>query len=111
MRSHYLHYIETIKFYFLGRPWQQKMCYKLEAQRFRQLGHEKETPHHYFIRRIHFIWIFLQVIPDSADTVFHVTMNMPIGWNQHLTPTTIKDTTTLQLQARELQDVLKRLSG
>lgn len=32
MRSHYLHYIETIKHYFLGRPWQQKMQYEFEAQ-------------------------------------------------------------------------------
>lgn len=50
--------------------------------------------------------MFLQVVPDSPDEVFHVTMNMPIGWNQHLTPATIKDTTTLQLRSRELQDTL-----
>lgn len=106
MRAHYLNYVETIKYYFLGRPWQQKMQFELETQRFRQTGHEKETPHHYFIRRIRFVRMFLQVPPDSSDEVYHVTMNMPIGWNQHLTPATISDTTTLQLRARELQDAL-----
>lgn len=106
MRAHYLNYVETIKHYFLGRPWQQRMQFELEAQRFRQSGHEKETPHHYFIRRIRFVRMFLQVPPDSSDEVYHVTMNMPIGWNQHLSPTTIRDTTTLQLRSRELQDAL-----
>lgn len=106
MRAHYLNYVETIKYYFLGRPWQQRMQFELETQRFRQAGHEMETPHHYFIRRIRFVRMFLQVLPDSSDEVYHVTMNMPIGWNQHLTPATIKDTTTLQLRSRELQDAL-----
>lgn len=50
--------------------------------------------------------MFLQVLPDSPEEVFHVTMNMPLGWNQHLTPATIHNTTTLQLRAREYQDAL-----
>lgn len=106
MCGNYLNYIQTIKHYYLGRPWQQRMQYEFEAQRFRQTGHKKETPHHYFIRHIRFVRMFLQVAPDSPDKVYHVTMNMPLGWNQHLTPTTIPDTTTLQLRSRELQDAL-----
>lgn len=50
--------------------------------------------------------MFLQVSPDSNDRVYHVMMNMPIGWNQHLTPAMIRNTTTLQLRSRELQDTL-----
>lgn len=106
MRGHYLNYIDTIKHYFLGRPWQQRMQYEFEAQRFRQAGHEGETPHHYFVRRIRFVRMFLQVAPDSQDEVYHITMDMPMGWNQHLTPTTVRDTTTLQLRAREMHDAL-----
>lgn len=44
MQKHYLNYIETIKHYFLGRPWQQKMQYEFKAQHLQTIGTRKGNP-------------------------------------------------------------------
>lgn len=52
MRSHYTRFVDTIQCYYLGADWKQHVQLKYESQRFRQYGHEKETPHQFIMRRI-----------------------------------------------------------
>ncbi|KZP10439.1 hypothetical protein FIBSPDRAFT_697099, partial [Athelia psychrophila] len=106
MRSHFTHFVSVIQQYFLGQEWQQYIQLKYEQQRFRQRGHDQETPHQFIMRRILYTQMLLQVPPDSREEVYYITSKNPVSWASLLLRDSIRDTATLQLRARELESAL-----
>jgi hypothetical protein len=52
MRTHWILYLQGIKEWYLGPTWQRKMNRQYEMQRFRQKGHELESPPAFIGRRV-----------------------------------------------------------
>lgn len=106
MRGHYLHYVEAIRHYFLGRDWQQYVELQYQQQSFRQTGHENESPHEFIMRRILYTRMLLQVVPDSHEEVYYICRKNPTAWESLLVRDHIPNTATLQLRMRELEMAL-----
>lgn len=106
MRAHYTNFADTIQRYYLGAEWKQYIQLKYENQRFRQSGHDKETPHQFIMRRILYTRMLLQVPPDSRAEVYYICAKNPVSWASLLNKDTITDTASLQLRTRELHDAL-----
>jgi hypothetical protein len=80
MRTHWILYLQGIKDMYLGRTWQRKMNRQYELQRFRQKGHETETPQAFIARRT--MWTRMLVVADDggANEVYHIMEKAPISW-------------------------------
>lgn len=106
MRQHYTHFLSVIKVYWLGDAWQQDMNLQFDAQRFRQHGHENETPQAYIMCRLLYARM-LTVTDQGGPLEIHTIMkNAPISWRTILVIGSIPDTTTLIRRVMDHQDAL-----
>ncbi|EDR04615.1 uncharacterized protein LACBIDRAFT_330428 [Laccaria bicolor S238N-H82] len=80
MRSHYIAYMRGIKEGYLGRTWQMKMNATYENQSFQQVGHEREDPRKFIIRRIMYTRMLVNGDMGGPLEVFLVMQRAPVSW-------------------------------
>ncbi|KAF8174358.1 hypothetical protein K438DRAFT_1609802 [Mycena galopus ATCC 62051] len=110
MRRHYLLYLQAIKEHYLGNSWQRRMNSEYERQRFRQRGHETETPRAYIGRRI--MWTRMLVASDDGGPleVWHVMEKAPVSWSPILILENVQSTMTLYSKVVEHEAALVNAS-
>ncbi|KAJ7252435.1 hypothetical protein B0H12DRAFT_970226, partial [Mycena haematopus] len=110
MRRHYLLYLQGIREHYLGRNWQRKMNRDYELQRFRQKGHETESPRAYVGRRI--MWTRMLVATDDGGPleVFYVMDKAPVSWGPILILENINSTMSLYSKVVEHEAALVNAS-
>ncbi|KAJ7429242.1 hypothetical protein B0H11DRAFT_2266488 [Mycena galericulata] len=106
MRQHYLLYLQTIKEYYLGRTWQRRMNRVYEGQRFRQKGHEHETPQAYLGRRIMYTRMLVTTDDGGRGEVYHVLEKAPVSWGPILVVENIPSTMILYAKVVEHEQAL-----
>ncbi|KAJ7704219.1 hypothetical protein B0H14DRAFT_3526732 [Mycena olivaceomarginata] len=106
MRSHWILYLQAIKDMYLGRTWQRKMNRQYEVQRFRQKGHESETPQAFVARRT--MWTRMLVISDNggAGEVYHIMEKAPVSWGPILILENVPSTMVLYAKVVEHEAAL-----
>jgi hypothetical protein len=106
MRSHWILYLQAIKDMYLGRTWQRKMNRQYEVQRFRQKGHESETPQAFVARRT--MWTRMLVVSDNggAGEVYHIMEKAPVSWGPILILENIASTMVLYAKVVEHEAAL-----
>ncbi|PBK63534.1 hypothetical protein ARMSODRAFT_894322, partial [Armillaria solidipes] len=101
MRENVVNFLTVIKDDFLGDQWQVLMNDVFEAQRFRQRGHENESPQGFITRRTMYTRMLTQVTDGGAMEVNIIMRKAPIAWRPILNMSTIS--TTKQLLARMIE--------
>ena len=73
-------FLDVIKKDWLGHGWKLEMGTEYQTQRFRQRGHERETPQDFMTRRL-MLSRFLDLQPrDSKAEVESVLLQIPDSW-------------------------------
>ncbi|KAF8146733.1 hypothetical protein K438DRAFT_1527065, partial [Mycena galopus ATCC 62051] len=95
MRRHWVLYLQAIKDMYLGNHWQRKMIRQFELHRFRQKGHESETPQAFIARRT--MWTRMLVVSDDGGPgeVYHIMEKAPVSWGPILILENVRSTMTL----------------
>ncbi|KAJ7918044.1 hypothetical protein B0H13DRAFT_2321827 [Mycena leptocephala] len=106
MRQHYILYLQAIKDLYLGRTWQRKMNRVYEMQRFRQRGHENETPQKYLGRRILYTRMLVDTDNGGPGEVYHILDKVPVSWGPILVVENIPNTMVLYAKVVEHEQAL-----
>ena len=106
MRSHYINYLRGIKDGYLGEAWQAKINRVYEGQYFRQIGHEKELPKTFIIRRIMYTRMLTSAKPGGKLEISLIMRRAPISWKTILVLESIKSTKTLYTKVVDHEDAL-----
>ncbi|KAF8144731.1 hypothetical protein K438DRAFT_1945360 [Mycena galopus ATCC 62051] len=119
MRRHYLLYLQAIKEHDLGNSWQMRMNSEYKRQRFRQRGHERETPRAFIGRRI--MWTRMLVASDDGGPleVWHVMEKAPVSWSPILILGNVETcagglwvkSTKMQIRRAECNEEVRSSSG
>ena len=106
MRSHYINYLRGIKDGYLGEAWQSKINRVYETQYFRQIGHEKEMPKTFIIRRIMYTRMLTSAEPGSILEINLIMRRAPLSWKTILVMPSIKSTKALYTKVVDYEDML-----
>ena len=106
MRSHYVAYMRGIKEGFLGRTWQMRMNAAYKNQSFRQLGHEREDPGKFIIRRIMYTRMLVNGDMGGPLEVFLVMQRAPISWGPVINIDSIRSSSMLFSKVTEHSQAL-----
>ena len=106
MRSHYINYLRGIKDGYLGEAWQSKINRVYETQFFRQIGHEKEMPKTFIIRRIMYTRMLTSAQPGSILEINLIMRRAPLSWKTILVMPSIKSTKALYTKVVDYEDML-----
>ena len=106
MRSHYINYLRGIKDGYLGEAWQSKINRVYETQYFRQIGHEKEMPKTFIIRRIMYTRMLTSAEPGSVLEINLIMRRAPLSWKTILVMPSIKSTKALYTKVVDYEDML-----
>lgn len=106
MRSHYINYLRSIKDGYLGEAWQFKINRIYEGQYFRQIGHEKELPKTFIIRRIMYTRMLTSAKPGGKLEMSLIMRKAPLSWKTILVMGSIKSTKALYTKVVDYQDDL-----
>ena len=106
MRSHYINYLRGIKDGYLGEAWQSKINRVYETQYFRQIGHEKEQPKTFIIRRIMYTRMLTSAEPGSILEINLIMRRAPLSWKTILVMPSIKSTKALYTKVVDYEDML-----
>ena len=106
MRSHYINYLRGIKDGYLGEAWQSKINRVYEGQYFRQIGHERELPKAFIIRRIMYTRMLTSAKPGGKLEISLIMRRAPISWKTILVIGSIKSTKTLYTKVVDYEDAL-----
>ncbi|SJL03600.1 uncharacterized protein ARMOST_06957 [Armillaria ostoyae] len=101
MCTNIVNFLTVIKEDFLGDQWQILMNNVFEAQRFRQRGHENESPQGFITRRTMYTCMLTQVDDGSIMEVNIIMCKAPIAWRPILNMATINSTKQLLAQVIE----------
>lgn len=110
MKGHYINYLQGIKDGYLGRTWQLRMNLEFNEQRFRQKGHEQETPQGFISRRIMYTRMLANADQGGPMEVFVVMQKAPIAWSAIIHLDSIQDSATLYSRVTENAKVLAHAS-
>ncbi|KAF8193988.1 hypothetical protein K438DRAFT_2130608, partial [Mycena galopus ATCC 62051] len=78
---HYLLYLEGLRDKFLGKCWLMMVNVEFDMQRFRQRGHEDETPQRFIGRRIWSIRLLANADDGGPVEVFLIMKVAPLKWS------------------------------
>ena len=106
MRSHYINYLRGIKDGYLGEAWQSKINRVYEGQYFRQIGHEKELPKTFIIRRIMYTRMLTSAKPGGKLEISLIMRKAPITWKTILVLGSITSTKALYTKVVDYEDAL-----
>lgn len=106
MRSHYINYLRGIKDGYLGEAWQFKINRVYEGQYFRQIGHEKELPKTFIIRRIMYTRMLTSAKPGGKLEMSLIMRKAPLSWKTILVMGSIKTTKDLYMKIVDYEDDL-----
>ena len=106
MRSHYINYLRGIKDGYLGETWQSKINRIYEGQYFRQIGHEKELPKTFIIRRIMYTRMLTSAKLGGKLEISLIMRKAPITWKTILVLGSIKSTKALYTKVVDHEDAL-----
>ena len=106
MRSHYINYLRGIKDGYLGEAWQSNINRVYETQYFRQIGHEKEMPKTFIIRRIMYTRMLTSAKPGSILEINLIMRRAPLSWKTILVMPSIKSTKALYTKVVDYEDML-----
>ena len=106
MRSHYINYLRGIKDGYLGEAWQSKINRVYEGQYFRQMGHEKELPKTFIIRRIMYTRMLTSAEPGGTLEISLIMRKAPMAWKTILVMPSIKSTKALYTKVVDYEDDL-----
>ena len=106
MRSHYINYLRGIKDGYLGETWQFKINRIYEGQYFRQIGHEKELPKTFIIRRIMYTRMLTAAKPGGKLEMSLIMRKAPLSWKTILVMDSIKSTKILYTKVVDHEDDL-----
>lgn len=106
MRSHYINYLRGIKDRYLGEAWQFKINRIYEGQYFRQIGHEKELPKTFIIRRIMYTRMLTSAKPGGTLEMSLIMRKAPLSWKTILVMESIKSTKALYTKVVDHEDDL-----
>ena len=106
MRSHYINYLRGIKDGYLGEAWQFKINRVYEGQYFRQVGHEKELPKTFIIRRIMYTRMLTSAKPGGKLEMSLIMRKAPLSWKTILVMESIKTTKALYTKVVDYEDDL-----
>ena len=106
MRSHYINYLRGIKDGYLGEAWQFKINRIYEGQYFRQMGHEKELPKTFIIRRIMYTRMLTSEEPGGTLEISLIMRKALIQWKTILVMPSIKSTKALYTKVVDYKDDL-----
>ncbi|KAJ6452592.1 hypothetical protein C8R45DRAFT_1112895 [Mycena sanguinolenta] len=81
MRKNYLVYLQVIRDKFLGKRWLMEVNAEFDQQRFRQKGHEDESPQKFIGRRIRSIRLLANADDGGPLDVFLIMKTAPIPWS------------------------------
>lgn len=79
---------------FLGEPWQAERTIELNQIRYRQKGHDSESPMEYFVRKLYLIRL-VYAPQTEALAIQHLTSGMPLEWSHWISADVLPDVTTL----------------
>jgi hypothetical protein len=106
MRNHYLVYLQVIKDRYLGKKWHLKMNVKYEGQKFRQPGHNKESPQAFLGRRVRYTRLLTVSDDGGPEEVYQVMQTAPIAWSTILIPESMKSVEELYDRINEHEEEL-----
>ena len=106
MRSHYINYLRGIKDGYLGEAWQSKINRVYETQYYRQIGHEKELPKTFIIRRIMYMRMLTSAELGSLLEINLIMRRAPLSWKTILVMPSIKSTKALYTKVVDYEDML-----
>ena len=106
MRSHYINYLRGIKDGYLGEAWQSKINRVYEGQYFRQIGHERELPKTFVIRRIMYTRMLTSAKPGGKLEISLIMRRAPISWKTILVIGSVKSTKALYTKVVDYEDAL-----
>ncbi|KAF8132688.1 hypothetical protein K438DRAFT_1642132 [Mycena galopus ATCC 62051] len=106
MRSHYLLYLEGLRDKFLGKRWLMTVNAEFDMQRFRQRGHEDETPQRFIGRRIRSIWLLANADDGGPAEVFLIMKVTPLKWSTILVLQDIQSSEELYERVNEHYEAL-----
>ena len=106
MRSHYINYLRGIKDGYLGEAWQFKINRIYEGQYFCQIGHEKELPKTFIIRRIMYTCMLTSAKPGGKLEMSLIMRKAPLSWKTILVMGSIKSTKALYTKVVDYEDDL-----
>ena len=106
MRSHYINYLHGIKDRYLGEAWQFKINRIYEGQYFRQIGHEKELPKTFIIRRIMYTRMLTSAKPGGKLEMSLIMRKAPLSWKTILVMGSITSTKALYTKVVDYEDDL-----
>ena len=106
MRSHYINYLRGIKDGYLGEAWQFKINRIYEGQYFRQIGHKKELPKTFIIRRIMYTRMLTSAEPGGKLEMSLIMRKAPLSWKTILVMESIKSTKALYTKVVDYEDDL-----
>ena len=106
MRSHYINYLRGIKDGYLGEAWQFKINRIYESQYFQQVGHEKELPKTFIIRRIMYTRMLTSAQPGGKLEMSLIMRKAPLSWKTILVMESIKSTKALYTKVVDYEDDL-----
>lgn len=76
--------VEWITTNYLGNTWRMKETLKYKDMRFRQRGHENESPEGYLLRRIQICRIFYDFPENGVQEIASVIQQCPPSWERTL---------------------------
>ncbi|KAF8290215.1 hypothetical protein DL93DRAFT_2201645 [Clavulina sp. PMI_390] len=69
---------------FLGQQWRTSQLSRLDNMRFRQKGHENESPLEFVLRRLFLSRLLSDLEPDSRAKIQSIMRDVPLGWSTTL---------------------------
>lgn len=106
MKRHYLNFLSVIRSYYLGDRWQQDRITEYSTQRFRQDGHNRESPLAFIQRRLMYTRMLLHVQVGSAEEVREVMANAPVAWRNILVLENVQNVMVLQVRVSDMEQQL-----
>ncbi len=98
--------LNLIKEDFLGDSWQALMNDVFESQRFRQRGHESESPQAFITRCAMYSRMLTQTTVGSQEEARAILRRAPIVWRPILNLSTVQDTKMLMARVIEQSKAL-----
>ncbi len=95
--------------YFMNRSWVEKTRKQALTMRYREVGHSRELPSQYFIRKRE----LLELVYDSSESelITDIMAGAPLAWRTILTPRLYRTTADLQSAIKLHEDDLLELEN
>jgi hypothetical protein len=98
---------DAITSYWMNRKWLDRMKAKANRAHFREIGHSKETPSRYFIRKTELLMTVYEL--SDSELIMEVMDGAPANWNTVLNTQNYANVVEFQSAIRYHEDTLLRL--